>query len=122
MATTSAGQTARNRPAVIRFLSGCLALSVLFGAQMIGLVSHWPLAWVLEREAPALLFIPLLPLVSYRRRDVFLILFVPFMNLVLAARVGWRLANLPVHDWPPRPDEPGSVEWRAAQDTLLWAD
>jgi hypothetical protein len=52
-----------------------------------------------------LLFLPFLPKVSYRRRDWMFISFVPIWGLVVAARVGSRLANLPCKDWPLRPGE-----------------
>jgi hypothetical protein len=52
-----------------------------------------------------LVFVPVLPRVSYRRRDWLLIGLVPYWCFVVAAIAGWRLANLPVRDWAPRPDE-----------------
>ncbi|MGH8940735.1 MAG: hypothetical protein ACRDV2_15515 [Actinomycetes bacterium] len=54
---------------------------------------------------PALLFIPVLRKMSYRRRDWMILAFVPVWAQVVAWKVGWRLANGPVRDWPPRPDE-----------------
>jgi hypothetical protein len=54
---------------------------------------------------PALLFIPLLRTVSYRRRDWLILACVPVLAQVVAWKVGWRLAHLPTRDWPPRPDE-----------------
>jgi hypothetical protein len=51
-----------------------------------------------------LLIALLAPLVSYRRRDV-LILLVPLWNLVMVWTIGSRLSRLPCRDWPLRPDE-----------------
>jgi hypothetical protein len=53
-----------------------------------------------ERALVALLA----PLVSYRRRDVGLVL-VPLWNLVVVWTIGSRIARLPHRDWPLRPDE-----------------
>ena len=53
----------------------------------------------------SLIFVPVLRLVSYRRRDWLLLAFVPVWQWVVAYRVGYRAAILPLHDWPPRPDE-----------------
>jgi hypothetical protein len=50
-----------------------------------------------------------LPLVSYRRRDVFL-LAVPAFGVCLLGLAVWRLAYLPCRDWAPRPDE--AAGWR----------
>lgn len=66
----------------------------------------------------ALLCAVLLPHVSYRRRDWLFIAFVPIWNIVVACRLGWRLALLPYRDWPPRPDERGRV--RAIPGTELY--
>jgi hypothetical protein len=54
---------------------------------------------------PALLFLPFLRSVSFRRRDWMLLAAVPIWSQVVAWKVGWRLAHLPTRDWPPRPDE-----------------
>ena len=56
-------------------------------------------------SVPAILFIPFLRWVSYRRRDWLFLAFVPVWAQVVAWKVGWRLAHLPTRDWPPRPDE-----------------
>ena len=54
---------------------------------------------------PSVLLIALLaPLVSYRRRDVLLLL-VPLWNLVMVWTIGSRISRLPYRDWPLRPDE-----------------
>jgi hypothetical protein len=54
---------------------------------------------------PGVLLIALLaPLVSYRRRDVLLLL-VPLWNLVIIWTIGSRISRLPCRDWPLRPDE-----------------
>ena len=47
---------------------------------------------------------PLLPRVSYRRRDVLMIL-VPFYGVWVVGLVVWRLSGLPYRDWRPRDDE-----------------
>jgi hypothetical protein len=47
--------------------------------------------------------------VSYRWFD-FLLLFIPFYNIVLLCRLAWRLSYLPYRDWAPRPEEAAS--WR----------
>jgi hypothetical protein len=52
-----------------------------------------------------LLLVPVLRLVSYRRRDWLVLAFVPGWQYVLAWRIGYRAALLPVRDWTPRPDE-----------------
>lgn len=44
------------------------------------------------------------PRVSYRSRDVLLLL-VPLLNIALACRVAWRVTALPDRPWPPRVDE-----------------
>ena len=54
---------------------------------------------------PSVSLIALLaPLVSYRRRDVLLLL-VPLWNLVMIWTIGSRISRLPYRDWPLRPDE-----------------
>jgi len=102
-------RTVRNRPGWVRALAGIVAVFVVIQKPLGWLPGHHD-AWWLDPVVfllPVLLFVPLLPLVSYRRRDWMLMVFVPFWNVVVAAKVGWRLANLPARDWPPRLDEPG---------------
>ncbi len=53
----------------------------------------------------SLLLVPVLRLVSYRRRDWLVLAFVPGWQYVLAWRIGYRAALLPLRDWTPRPDE-----------------
>ncbi len=121
MSTLAVGQTVRNRPAVLRFLAGTVAVAVVFLSQPVGWLAghpHGPWVDVVNFGAPALLFLPLLPLVSYRRRDVLIMAIVPFWNAVLAAKVGWRLANLPARDWRPRPGEPGYRAWQEVHGTV----
>ena len=103
----------RNR--VLRFLGGLatLTLSILPTTLLpASRDSTWPTSTFLAFDGrdlglvlSGLLFIPVLPLVSYRKRDWLFISFVPFYGFVVAARVGWRLVNLPTRDWPPRPGE-----------------
>lgn len=65
---------------------------------------------------PSVLLIALLaPLVSYRRRDVLLLL-VPIWGLVVMWTTGSRIAMLPYRDWPLRQDE---IEWQTAQEASL---
>lgn len=47
---------------------------------------------------------PLLPRVSYRRRDV-LFMVVSFYGLWVVGLTVWRLSGLPYRDWRPREDE-----------------
>lgn len=49
-------------------------------------------------------FVPVLPHISFRKRDCLLLL-VPFYGFGYAWRFGWRAALLPDRDWPPRDDE-----------------
>jgi hypothetical protein len=122
MSTLSLGRTARNRPAVLRFLAGAVAVAVVLVSQPLTWLPNPPHAWWVDMVnfgVPALLFVPLLPLVSYRRRDALVIAIAPFWNVVLAAKVGWRLANLPARGWRPRSDEPGYAEWQAAQEGIV---
>ena len=51
-----------------------------------------------------LLFVPVLPHISFRKRD-FLLLLMPYYGFVYAWRFGWRAALLPDRDWAPREDE-----------------
>lgn len=53
----------------------------------------------------SLVFLPVLRLVSYRRRDVLILALVPVWQLAVAWTVGYRAAYLPLRDWDPRPDE-----------------
>jgi hypothetical protein len=63
-------------------------------------------AWRLVANAlVSLIFVPVLRLVSYRRRDWLLLAFVPVWQWLVAYRIGYRAVLLPLHDWPPRPDE-----------------
>src|SRR3954449_3558858 len=60
---------------------------------------HPPAVWF------ALLLIPLLRHVAYRKRDFLLIAIIPFYGEYLAGKVIYRLLGFPRRDWPPRPDE-----------------
>jgi hypothetical protein len=105
----------RGRAVLLRFACGLLTLVVSTLPVMFlpsGTYFTWPTPWFVvmgKQELGTLIgglvFVPLLPLVSYRRRDWLFISFVPFWGFVVASRVGWRLANLPTKDWPLRPDE-----------------
>jgi hypothetical protein len=52
----------------------------------------------------ALMLMPFMPLVSYRKRDVLLVALVPVVGPMLAGIMVCRLLSLPRRDWPPRPD------------------
>ena len=107
--------TRLGRPVPLRFACGLLTLVVSTLPLMFlpsGTYFTWPTPWFVVIRGQelgtligGLLFVPLLPLVSYRRRDWLFIAFVPIWGFVVAARVGWRIANLPTRDWPLRPDE-----------------
>ena len=116
------------RPVLLRFACGLLTLIVSTLPVMLlpsGTNFTWPTPWFVVMGGQelgtligGLLFVPLLPLVSYRRRDWLFISFVPFWGFVVAARVGWRLANLPAKDWPLRADE-RAASVPAAVDPLM---
>jgi hypothetical protein len=53
----------------------------------------------------AVLLMPFLRSVSYRRRDVLLIALVPLYGALVAGLVVFRLLSLPRRTWPPRADE-----------------
>jgi hypothetical protein len=103
-----------DRPAWLRALAGLLAAALALAFQypwiLPGWTLHldWPWEGFLTVAVPSSLFfigaLIAMPLVSYRRRDSLLVL-IPFYAIYLAGRVGFRLANLPARDWPPRPDE-----------------
>jgi hypothetical protein len=53
----------------------------------------------------AVALLPVMRLVSYRKRDVLLVALVPLYQLFLVGRIVYRLSFLPLRDWRPRPDE-----------------
>jgi len=53
----------------------------------------------------ALVALPLLRLIAYRRRDALLIAFVPVVGVFLMGLIGWRLPVVRHPDWPLRPDD-----------------
>jgi len=96
-----------------RLLGGLAGLAVLVLPQVV-----MPQAWIVASHLEPLgvwrlavnalvsvLFLPVLRLVSYRRRDVLVLALVPFWQLAVAWTVGYRAAYLPQRDWAPRPDE-----------------
>ncbi len=96
-----------------RVLGGAAAVALLLAPQLLT-PDEWVAAshlgrfgvWRLVANAlVSLIFVPLLRLVSYRRRDWVLLALVPVWQWVVAYRIGYRAAILPLHDWPPRPDE-----------------
>jgi hypothetical protein len=105
----------QGRPEFLRLLAGSLALVISLLPFVLlprGPYFTWPTRnFVVVGGSEVglviggLLFLPFLPMVSYRRRDWLFISFVPIWGLVVAARVGSRLANLPYKDWPLRPGE-----------------
>jgi len=98
------------RPPAIRLLGAALGVVVYATPSvrlLIGRVRPYDsatTAW-LATLAALIVFFLLLPYVSYRRRDIWIFILVPVYPIYLAAKVGWRAANLPTRDWPPRPDE-----------------
>jgi hypothetical protein len=112
-ADATPGVAHRSRPKWLRVAAGFLAcVASVVRPYDITRTNTWLNGlWLVLIVLVAML---LLPLISYRRRDC-LMLFIPFYNLVVLSRLGYRLSNLPVRDWPPRPDEPGYVRWHAAR-------
>jgi hypothetical protein len=99
----------RGRKRVWQFVGGATLTFVSFA--MIADSPFRQLAWgqfvyggVLAVVPSALLIALLAPLVSYRRRDVLLLL-VPLWNVVMIWTIGSRVATLPQRDWPLRRDE-----------------
>ena len=96
-----------------RVLGGAAAVALLLVPQLL-MPDDWVAAshlgrfglWRLVANAlVSLIFVPVLRLVSYRRRDWLQLAFVPVWQWVVAYRIGYRASILPRHDWPPRPDE-----------------
>jgi hypothetical protein len=54
--------------------------------------------------AIATFFMGVMPHVSYRARDVLLLL-IPVVGLLIAVKIVMRALDLPRRDWPPRTDE-----------------
>jgi hypothetical protein len=107
------------RSAWVRLAAGVAAVvaSVVAGFASAGLMDLLKLpvlALIVAYLVPGLIFLRVLDRVSYRSRDWLLISLVPIWGqFVVPFRVGWRLAGLPIRDWPPRPDEPYYAEWFA---------
>lgn len=98
---------------LLRLLGGSGAVALLMLPQVVmphawiadsGL-SRFGLWRVVASALVSLLLVPVLRLVSYRRRDWLVLAFVPGWQYVLAWRIGYRAALLPLRDWTPRPDE-----------------
>jgi hypothetical protein len=96
-----------------RLLGGLAGLTVLVLPQAV-MPHPWVAAshleplglWRLAVNAlVSVFFLPVLRLVSYRRRDILVLALVPFWQLAVAWTVGYRAAYLPLRDWAPRPDE-----------------
>ena len=98
----------------VRFAVGVLVFAGLFalpsrlpeagwhlslGSSTLELAPENALFWV------GLLLMPFLRKVSYRKRDVLLIAFVPIYGPMVAGLVVSRLIALPRRDWTPREDE-----------------
>jgi hypothetical protein len=96
-----------------RLLGGLAGLAAVALPQLV-----MPQSWIVASHLQAfglwrvaasivgsLVFLPVLPLVSYRRRDILILALVPFWQLAVAWTVGYRAAYLPLRDWDPRPDE-----------------
>lgn len=103
----------RSRPVLVRFLAGFLAVTLV--AMPSKLIHGAPSLGWWDHLVVALVFLPLIPLVSYRRRDWLFIAVVPLWCFVVAARVGWPAANQPVRDWPPTVTDPGYRQWLDAE-------
>lgn len=56
-----------------------------------------------------LVLMPFMRRVSYRRRDILIVVLVPLYGQYVAAKMVSRLLALPRRDWPPRPDEADRV-------------
>lgn len=70
--------------------------------------SRWFVAETVDLLAsgiPGVLLLPAYRRVSFRKRDLLFFLLLPFWGIVIAWKVGFRLASLPYRDWPPRPEE-----------------
>lgn len=98
---------------VQRVLAGLGAVAVLVLPQ-VAMPQHWLSVTGLDHHGlwrvpvnalVALIFVPVLRMVSYRRRDWLVLAFVPVLQYVVAFRVGYRAALLPLRDWPARADE-----------------
>jgi hypothetical protein len=108
LAPASAATT--GRPRAVRLLGAAIAIaayatpSVRYVFGRVRPYDSAGTAW-LATVAALITFFLLLPYVSYRRRDIWIFILVPVYPIYLAAKIGWRAANLPTRDWPPRPDE-----------------
>jgi hypothetical protein len=110
----------------LRVLGGAGAVVLLALPQVVmprawvadsGLAGHQ--LWRVAASAlVSLLLVPVLRLVSYRRRDWLVLAFVPVLQYVLAWRIGYRAALLPLRDWTPRPDE--RLRARRLRRGALW--
>ncbi len=70
--------------------------------------------------AVGLLLMPFMRKVSYRKRDVLLVVLVPLYGQYLAGKLLYRLLGLPRRDWLPRPAElPGVVRIPHGYGTYL---
>lgn len=52
-----------------------------------------------------LLLMPFMGKVSYRKRDILIVVLVPLYGQLVAGRMVSRMLSLPRRDWTPRPDE-----------------
>jgi hypothetical protein len=110
VSVSTASRPAETRAQKIwQFLGGATVTFAFYTLAMGSPLRH--LAWdnfayggVLAGVPSVLLIALLAPLVSYRRRDVLLLL-VPIWGLVVMWTIGSRIAMLPLRDWPLRPDE-----------------
>lgn len=118
LATPQETPARRPRDPALRYIAGAAALAVAEGTSRFAVpalvertdadghlptsVVNWPEA--LGALAVVALLAVVLPHVGYRRRDAFMWL-IPVWGWFVAARVGFRLADLPWRDWPPRPED-----------------
>ncbi len=99
----------RPRPTWVRVLAACCGPLAYLFAIVLGFGGSRVLAVPLILGLMTLVAVAA-PRVSYRWSAIVLGL-IPFSLPYLLARIGWRLADLPYRDWPPRPEE--AAGWRA---------
>ncbi len=96
---------------------GAVVAVVLLAASLLSLGHGWHWSLALPAGASvelsqsglmplvALLLMPLMRQVSYRKRDALLVGLAPIVGPMLTGILVSRLLSLPRREWPPRPDE-----------------